>query len=621
MKLFKCVSTISSTLLFSISAFGANYVIISDNNIDQYLNVKTKSLIGESQNDTFRLINTVELPNGLKKNKYIQYFHNVPLYNSILTSTETNGSQLDWYGEMVLGIQEDIKNYSPKISEKDVLDLAKKEAKVSLGLTQNDMVKLYVRINENKKAELIYLVSFYVDGDKPSRPYYMIDAQSGHIIHSWEGLTSRQATGFGGNTKVGNYTYGIDGFPFLEVSDDCAMTTQFVDTINMQNQTFGGSLFRFNCPTNNYKFTNGAYSPLNDAHYFANMVYKMYTDWYQFDPLKMKLRVRVHFGVNLRQAFWNGQEMTFGDGDASTFPYTALDVMGHEVSHGVTEKNSGLAYDGQSGAINEAFSDMAGEAVESYTRLGGKDNDWLGGAAITKNSEAMRYFDDPTKDHMSIANQSDYHNGVDPHFASGIYNKAYYLLAVKHNWGVRKAFETFLLANRTRWKQNATFNDAACGVANAAKDLGYEVQDIIASFKEVGVDAICPMDPTPSQPDDDIILTNGSRVLINTKAGEEYRYATVVPRLTTPPYLYDVLQISLSNAMGNASKNVGLYVRYENNGPLQKLEASKTFIDNNEVFSINKPNAGNYHILIKAKATDSVTLQAFYGNLGKSIKK
>ena len=139
------------------------------------------------------------------------------------------------------------------------------------------------------------------------------------------------------------------------------MTSPNVDTLNMNHATTGGAIHQFTCPENTVKEINGAYSPLNDAHYFGNVVFDMYRNWYNTAPLTFKLKMRVHYSRNYENAFWDGSQMTFGDGATTFYPLVSLDVAAHEVSHGFTEQNSGLVYSGQSGGINEAFSDMAGK--------------------------------------------------------------------------------------------------------------------------------------------------------------------------------------------------------------------------------------------------------------------
>ena len=101
-------------------------------------------------------------------------------------------------------------------------------------------------------------------------------------------------------------------------------------------------------------------------------------------------------------AFWDGKQMTFGDGDTMMYPLVSLGVGAHEISHGFTEQHSNLEYYGQSGGINEAFSDMAAQAAEYYSA---KKNSWQIGPEIMKEDsgyEALRYMDKPSRDGSSI---------------------------------------------------------------------------------------------------------------------------------------------------------------------------------------------------------------------------
>lgn len=94
----------------------------------------------------------------------------------------------------------------------------------------------------------------------------------------------------------------------------------------------------------------------------------MYQDWLGAPPLAFQLQLRVHYSSGYENAFWDGAAMSFGDGASTFYPMVSLDVTSHEISHGFTEHNSGLVYSGESGGMNEAFSDMAGEAAESYMK-------------------------------------------------------------------------------------------------------------------------------------------------------------------------------------------------------------------------------------------------------------
>jgi vibriolysin len=210
----------------------------------------------------------------------------------------------------------------------------------------------------------------------------------------------------------------------------------------------------------------------------------MYQAYVGRAPLTFQLTMRVHYGSNYENAFWDGSSMTFGDGFSTFYPLVSLDVASHEVSHGFTEQNSGLIYSGQSGGINEAFSDIAGEAAEFYMR---GTNDFLVGADIFKSSGALRYMANPPQDGRSIGHASNYTSGMDVHYSSGVYNKAFYLLATKAGWNTQRAFQVFARANDLYWTPSTDFNQGACGVQTAAQDYGFSVSDVSSAFASVGV--------------------------------------------------------------------------------------------------------------------------------------
>lgn len=208
-------------------------------------------------------------------------------------------------------------------------------------------------------------------------------------------------------------------------------------------------------------------------------------------------------------AFWDGDEMTFGDGDGTIFVGfdRSIDVVAHELSHGVTQYTSNLQYKGQSGALNEHFSDAIGSAIQQYfEKVTAQKADWLIGNEImgpTLYGEALRSMKapgtaydndlmgkDPQPDHMNdyYAGSSDNY-GV--HINSGIPNKAFYLVSM--DIGTDKAAKVWYEA----WKKlipTADFNFAVKKIADAAKDLTNKkivpqgtTQSVRAAFKSVGL--------------------------------------------------------------------------------------------------------------------------------------
>lgn len=618
---------LTGMVLLSSAAYSAEFIGIDNDNFNQYLTLNKNQVATQIKESNFVLDKQMTLSNGLIKNKYKQYHKGVPIFGSVLTSSGLTDQQEEWWGNFLSSIQADLPDVTPKFNANAAIQIAKKAQNIT-DATDLEQATLYIMQNkQSKKAELVYLVSFFVTGDKPQRPHFVINAHDQKILNQWDGLTTKDAKGPGGNEKTGAYYYSRDFGP-LVVSNSCEMKTDNVETYNLNGKTSGEVLYKFTCPENTYKQINGAYSPLNDAHYFGSVVFEMYRSWYNISPLRTKLKLRAHYGKNYDNAFWDGQQMTFGDGGESFYPLTSLDVVGHEISHGVTEQNSNLTYQYQSGGINEAFSDMAGEVAKYYMQhQAGKENDWMVGASIMKGpaGAAMRYFKNPSQDGQSIENARDYNDGLDVHYTSGVYNKAFYTLATKANWGIRKAFEVFLVANQTYWTSDATYDSAACGVSKAAADLKYEVADVISSFKVVGVNAGCikpnpDPDPNPDpnpNPDPDspeLELKNGQILskLAMTK-GLERRYFLQVPSVPYYPYTYKYLIVRLFNDT-TAAKDIGeLFIRYDYEGVTKTVPLVKSGT-NEEMFYIQFPSAGHYHILIKGKKQGLLNLQAYYGN-------
>ena len=179
---------------------------------------------------------------------------------------------------------------------------------------------------------------------------------------------------------------------------------------------------------------------VNEAYDGLGATYKFYWDVFRRDSIDgagMALHGLVHFGSKYNNAFWDGEEMVFGDGDGVLFTrFTAsLDVIGHELTHGVTQYEANLVYSGQSGALNESISDVFGSLVKQYKlNQTAKQADWLIGADCVgrKLKPALRSmkapgtanpYDDQPADMDHYVRTTEDHGGV--HTNSGIPNLAF----------------------------------------------------------------------------------------------------------------------------------------------------------------------------------------------------
>jgi len=253
--------------------------------------LSTHQILGLSS-DELKPVRSQQYPNGKVVTRYQQYHQGVAVWGETITEHLTPGqSQAILTGTMLRNVQKDIPNAKPLYQPEQALNFAKVQAQTNR--TENEQTHLYVRLNIDQTAQLIYLVSFVDTSrpDQPSRPHFIIDANTGAVLQKWEGLTHAEiGTGPGGNLKTGQYEYGsTPGFGFLDVTvtgGNCKLSSTNVDTYNMNNSSSGtGTLQTFTCPRNTIKPVNGAYSPMNDAHYFGNQVFNMYQTYLAYARL------------------------------------------------------------------------------------------------------------------------------------------------------------------------------------------------------------------------------------------------------------------------------------------------------------------------------------------------
>ncbi|KUJ70671.1 peptidase M4 [Streptomyces albus subsp. albus] len=191
---------------------------------------------------------------------------------------------------------------------------------------------------------------------------------------------------------------------------------------------------------------------VNRAHAGLGATFELYLSAfrrYSIDGSGLPLDATVHYGEGYNNAFWDGERMVFGDGDGEIFLDFTLpvDVIGHELTHGVTQYSANLEYYGQSGALNESVSDVFGSLIKQHSLDQAADQaDWLIGAGLLApdvSGEALRsmkapgtaYDDDvlgkdPQPAHMDDFVRTHQDNGG-VHINSGIPNHAFYLVATE----------------------------------------------------------------------------------------------------------------------------------------------------------------------------------------------
>ena len=252
---------------------------------------------------------------------------------------------------------------------------------------------------------------------------------------------------------------------------------------------------------------------VNEAYDGAGATYDFYDKVYgrnSIDGRGMRLESSVHYGSGYDNAFWNGAQMVYGDGDGKLFTrFTkSLDVIGHELTHGVTAHEANLDYHDQPGALNESISDVFGSLVKQwFLNEKAEEADWLigeglftakvHGVALRSMKAPGTAYDDPVlgKDPQP-ANMKDYVSGPEDdggvHINSGIPNHAFYLAAVAiGGFAWEKAGRIWYAALTERLRRNSDFATAAKQTASAAIDLfgkgSAEENAVSEAWRAVGV--------------------------------------------------------------------------------------------------------------------------------------
>jgi len=222
--------------------------------------------------------------------------------------------------------------------------------------------------------------------------------------------------------------------------------------------------------------------------------------WQSLDGNNTATYIAAHVGTSYDNAFYDDSCKCMYIGDGNSFlSLGAIDVIGHEMSHGVTASTADLIYAGESGGLNESNSDIGGEMVEAYARNGGTGssipaagNDWMMGKEISKSGQPLRWMVKPSKDGHSADAWSSSLKNLDVHYSSGPNNRMFYFLAqgssadpasdahspyltrtpaAMSGIGSDKAYRIWFKALTTKFTSSTNYADARNKVLQAAQEL------------------------------------------------------------------------------------------------------------------------------------------------------
>jgi Zn-dependent metalloprotease len=357
-------------------------------------------------------------------------------------------------------------------------------------------------------------------------------------------------------------------------------------------------------------FNTTTFKAAVSAHDYASSVYDFYKNLFSrnsIDNNGMSIISTVHYGSAYNNAFWDGTQMVYGDGDGSTFTYLSgdLDVVAHEMTHGVTERSANLNYENQSGALNESMSDVMGVLVQTYDKYNVKNGgtwtfnsaDWVVGDQIYTpgtSGDALRSLANPTL-YNQPAHMNSYQNlpnteagdwgGV--HTNSGIPNKAGYLVA--QAIGNEKTAKIYYRALTTYMTATTDFQAARNYLVQAATDLygtgSAEVTAVSNAFDAVG---IVPFADT-YEPNGTI--AQAYAVSSGTTYNSYLASSTDVDYYKLTTSASGTVNVTLSNLAGDYD----LYLVNSSGTTLAKSENGST---TSETINYNASAAGTYYVKV-----------------------
>ncbi|MDG1329304.1 MAG: M4 family metallopeptidase [Flavobacteriaceae bacterium] len=455
----KLIILLSLTILIFL---GNTTVVFSQKNTDQKQELKTppkflkfnesdrvslqnstqlfKDIFDSSEKTSFIPINQEEDKLGYIHSKNQQYYNNIKVEFGTVTLHSINGMvasiSSEFYKIVDLSTEPTISNtqaFNKAVSHTGAKTYLWEEEDESneIGYSKPEGELLIVPVFEGRTAvmKLAYKFDIYAT-DPIYRADVYIDAQTGAFILENKKIHHNDIPASGASLYNGNVSFTADDtsgtYRLRQTADGNG-----IETYDMNNGT---------SYSNASDITSGS-SVFNDptgvqAHYGAEQTHKYFSGNHgrnSYDNTGTTIKSYVSYRSNYVNAFWNGSVMTYGDGDGVNYgPLVSVDIVGHEITHGVTEYAANLVYSYESGALNESFSDIFGEAIEQYAT---GSNDWLMGDQIGAGGSggALRSMSDPNAkgDPDTYLGDNWYSGSGDNggvHYNSGVQNFWFYLL-------------------------------------------------------------------------------------------------------------------------------------------------------------------------------------------------
>lgn len=377
-------------------------------------------------------------------------------------------------------------------------------------------IEKWIYSNKNNRFSYIFKIDIY--SIKPLFRYQVfIDAESGKIIKKLDRIHTNYIPASGTTLY-----HGLRNFTTDSVSENLYQLRSNIGG-GIHTRDYNGNSFYY---IDFFDVDNDWTSVLNndqasrDVHWGAEQAYQYFSENHTFqsyDNSNAEIICNVHYGSMENNAFWDGTSLSFGDGDGILYnPFTSIDIIGHEFTHGVIQHTANLEYQDESGALNESFADIFGCAIGFYADS--TNANYQIGDLISTTGTPLRSLQDPNSTYDPAYYHGNYWyfgyfdaGGV--HTNSNVQNKWFHLLAAGETSinetgvsyhitgiGIDKASKIAFRNLSTYLTQYSDYSDAREGAIQAAKDLfgdcSFEVKQTVNAWHAVGIGGSFQHSPT-----------------------------------------------------------------------------------------------------------------------------
>ncbi len=369
---------------------------------------------------------------GFSHYRYRQAFKNIPVEYGVFYIHTRNGRVVSANGERYENISV---NTSPSKNIQECYEKAVSWFGISKVITDESVIRKPELFIFPLKTEykLAYRFDLFAEaGNK--RAYIYVDAHTGSILKEANRIMDGDAIGTAVTMHNGTVTITTDSLSPTSFRLRESGRGNGIITWDLNNTTNYAGAVDFTDSDNLWNTTTNQDHAAYDAHFGAEKTYDFYFDNFgrnSYNDSGAVINSYVHYSTGYVNAFWNGSVMTYGDGNGTQYlPLTSMEVVGHEITHAVTEHTAGLIYAGESGALNESFSDIFGNTIR-FLYSPSVATWFVGDQIVIPGSGAtpFRNMADPNQfDCADTYGGLFWNNGDIVHYDSGVQNFWYYLL-------------------------------------------------------------------------------------------------------------------------------------------------------------------------------------------------